>query len=186
MFAVAGLDVILQLVVILGVVVEAEVAAAARESTLDDDGGAERLRGLAVAVADILEAGFVEEVWAVRLGVAELEDLLGVVGVVGLGREGKLADAGVGLIRQGEVVADAESLDFAELPVVTSGEIGVGAAVGVDLRKGRLIEGGVEDEGVDDGVVGGAFAPQFGELRRVFGDGTVMEFVSLVVLPRCR
>jgi hypothetical protein len=38
-FAVAGLDVVLQLVVVLGVVVEAEVAAAAGESALDDDGG---------------------------------------------------------------------------------------------------------------------------------------------------
>jgi hypothetical protein len=47
--------------VILRVVVEAEVGAAAGESALDDDGGGEVQGGLAVAVADVLEAKFVEE-----------------------------------------------------------------------------------------------------------------------------
>lgn len=69
---------------VLGIVGEAEVGAAAGESTLNDGGGREVERGGAVAVADVLKAKFVQEFRVPGLRVGELQGLLDVVGVVGL------------------------------------------------------------------------------------------------------
>ena len=137
MFAARGLRVVLQLVVVLGVAVEAEVGAAAGESALNDDGGSEVQRGLAVAVADVLEAKFVEEVGTPGLRVGELEGLLDVAAVERLRREGELTDAAVALAVPVEMVARGEGVDFAGLQIVAGGEVALAVGIGKDLREGR-------------------------------------------------
>jgi len=64
-------------------------------------------------------------------------------------------------------------VDLAGLEVVAGGEVGFAGVVGKDLGEGRLVQRGVEDESVDDGVVGGAFVPDLGEFGGVLGKGTL-------------
>ena len=112
-----NVQVILKLVVVLVVAVDAHVAAAAGEGALHGEGGRDGLRGLVVAVADVLETGFVEQLGAVGLGVAELQHLLGVGTREALRRQRELAHAGVGRVGSLQLVAEAQGLDFAPLQI---------------------------------------------------------------------
>lgn len=66
-----------------------------------------------IASADVLEAGFVDELFAVGLRVAELHGVGDVVSIRGLGGKRELTGEGVGLLRLTEGVTQAQRLDLA-------------------------------------------------------------------------
>jgi hypothetical protein len=71
------------------------------------------------------------------------------------------------------VIARAQRVDLAGLEIVARGEVGFPRVVGEDLGERSLVQRGIEDEDVDDRVVGGTLVPDLGEFGRVLGQGTV-------------
>src|SRR4029077_13718543 len=107
---------------------------AAGECAENRHGGPEGLGNLVIPVTFILEARFIDRPRAYDLGVADLENLLGIGDVIALRGERELADSVVGLIGLYEAVADREGVAGADL--IVEARTDAGARPGI--RDGSL------------------------------------------------
>ncbi len=177
-------QVVLELVVVLVVAIDADVASAAGERSLDRQRRIDGDRRLVVAVADVLEARLVQQFGAVGLRIAELQNLLGVGAVVALRSQLELPTAGMGGSGALQLVAQGERLHLAPLQVEARREIERACGARYRLGERHGVVRGIQHDCVDDGVVYGVLAEDARKDRGVFRDRTVQVAVKFIRMVR--
>jgi hypothetical protein len=147
-------SVILQFVVVLVVENDALAVAPATERSQDIESRLGVQRELIVELAQVLEAGFVHNLCANDLGIADLQRVLGRAGIVTLRSQGGLADAVVILNVAIELIARGQSVVLGNRIVDPRRDVGPMPGEGHRLDDGHLREcGRIERESIDSGEI---------------------------------